>query len=217
MEAEPAGFIAPLVGAVSEYRDAKNELSRHHTWHEGRHKGGRLYPRWRPHGAATGRTSCTDLDVRSLTKAGGYRGCDRPEDGRVLVKADLNRTELRTPAAITGDENMLGVFRRCGDLNVNTAEAITGRKVEKGDPECERAKAVSIGLSYGTGAKRFVEKAKREYGAVMSLGGAKEAKRKLSRRCTRPPRPSPLRCPRSPSRSSPTPSRPPSPPRPGPR
>jgi len=169
----------PFVRAVSEYRDAKNELSRHRKWHEGRYKDGRVYPHWRPCGAATGRASCTDPNVQSLTKAGGYRSCIRPKDGRVLVKADVNQMELRVLAAVTRDENMLEVFRRGGDVNVNTAEAITGRKVEKDDPERQRAKAVNFGLSYGMGANRFLEKAKNDYGVLMSLQEAKEAKRKL--------------------------------------
>jgi DNA polymerase-1 len=74
---------------------------------------------------------------------------------------------------------MLEIFRRGGDMNINTAEAIIGRKVEKGDPERHRAKAVNFGLSFGMGAKKFLEKAKNDYGVVMSLKEAKEAKRKL--------------------------------------
>lgn len=174
-----SAYEQPLVKAVSEYRDARNELSRHRKWYEGRYKDGRVYPHWRPCGAATGRASCTDPNVQSLTKAGGYRGCVRPENGRVLVKADVNQMELRVLAAITEDENMLEVFRGGGDLNVNTAQALTGRKVEKDDPERQRAKAVNSGLSYGMGAKRFLEKAKDDYDITMTLEEAKEAKRKL--------------------------------------
>ena len=98
---------------------------------------------------------------------------------RVLVKADLNQMELRVLATITEDENMLEVFRSGGDLHINTAEAISGRKVEKGSPERQRAKAVNFGLSFGMGAKRFLEAAKNDYGVEMTLNEAKEAKRKL--------------------------------------
>lgn len=98
---------------------------------------------------------------------------------RVLAKADLNQMELRVLAAITEDENMLEVFRSGGDLHINTAEAITGRKVEKGDPARQAAKAVNFGLSFGMGAKRFLEAAKNDYGVEMTLVEAKEAKRKL--------------------------------------
>jgi DNA polymerase I len=98
---------------------------------------------------------------------------------RVLVKADLNQMELRVLAAITEDENMLEVFSSGGDLHINTAEAITGRRVEKSDPARQAAKAVNFGLSFGMGAKRFLEMAKNDYGVVMTLSEAKEAKRKL--------------------------------------
>jgi DNA polymerase I len=98
---------------------------------------------------------------------------------RVLVRADLNQIELRVLATITEDENMLDVFRSGGDLHINTAEAITGRKVKKGDPERQRAKAVNFGLSFGMGAKKFLEAARNDYGVEMTLEEAREAKRKL--------------------------------------
>lgn len=98
---------------------------------------------------------------------------------RVLVKADLNQMELRVLAAITEDENMLEIFRHGEDIHIKTAEAITRRKVKKGDPERQRAKAVNFGLSFGMGAKRFLEMARNDYGVEMTLREAKEAKRKL--------------------------------------
>lgn len=96
---------------------------------------------------------------------------------RILVKADLNQIELRVLATIIEDENMLKVFRSGGDLHINTAEAITGRKVKKGDPGRQRAKAVSFGLSFGMGAKRFLETARNDYGVEMTLEEARETKR----------------------------------------
>jgi DNA polymerase I-like protein with 3'-5' exonuclease and polymerase domains len=71
-------YDEPLVKAVSEYRDAKNELSRAYTWYEGRYKDGRVYPQWNPAGAVTGRASCKDPNIQSLTKEGGYRSCIKP-------------------------------------------------------------------------------------------------------------------------------------------
>ena len=97
----------------------------------------------------------------------------------MLVKADLSQIELRVLAAITEDENMLEVFRRGGDLHLNTAEALAGRKVNKGDPERQKAKAVNFGLSFGMGAKRFRDMAERDYGVRMTLSEAREAKQKL--------------------------------------
>jgi DNA polymerase I-like protein with 3'-5' exonuclease and polymerase domains len=68
----------PFVRAVSEYRDARNELSRTRTWYEGRYKDGRVYSQWNPGGAVTGRASCTSPNIQSLTKEGDYRNCIRP-------------------------------------------------------------------------------------------------------------------------------------------
>ena len=96
-----------------------------------------------------------------------------------MVKADVNQMELRVLAAVTEDETMLGVFRGGGDVNITTAEAITGRKIKKGDPERELAKAMNFGLSFGMGAKGFREYARERYGVTMTLEEAKEAKRKL--------------------------------------
>ena len=145
----------PLVKAVAEYRDTQSLLSRVHTWAAGRYRDGRVYPQWNPARAATGRASCTTPNVQSLPKGGGFRGYVRPQEGRVLVKADLSQIELRVLAAITEDENMLEVFGRGGDLHLNTAEVLAGCNVKKGDLERQKAKAVNFGLSFGMGAKRF--------------------------------------------------------------
>jgi DNA polymerase I len=169
----------PLIKAVAEYRDTQSSLSRVCTWAKGRYRDGRVYPQWKPAGAATGRASCTTPNVQSLPKGGGFRGCIRPVEGRVLIKADLSQIELRVLAAITEDENMLEVFRTGGDIHLNTARALAGREVHKGDPERQRAKAVNFGLSFGMGAKRFKDMAERDYGIGMSLSEAKEAKWKL--------------------------------------
>jgi DNA polymerase-1 len=96
-----------------------------------------------------------------------------------LVKADLNQIELRVLAAITEDKNMLNIFQTGGDIHLNTAEAIAGRKVEKGSAERQKAKAINFGLSFGMGAKKFQETASRDYGVQMTLSEAREAKRKL--------------------------------------
>jgi DNA polymerase I len=148
-------------------------------WAKGRYKDGRVYPQWNPAGAATGRASCTSPNVQSLPKEGGFRGCIRTEEGRVLVKADLSQIELRVLTVITEDHNMLDVFRNGGDLHLNTAEALSGRKVQKSDPERQKAKAVNFGLSFGMGPKKFRELAENEYGVRMTQSEAKEAKRKL--------------------------------------
>lgn len=174
-----SAYEHPLVKAVAEYRDTQSLLSRVRTWAAGRYRDGRVYPQWNPAGAATGRASCTTPNVQSLPKGGGFRDCIRPREGRVLVKADLSQIELRVLAAITGDENMLEVFKRGGDLHLNTAEALVGRKVSKGDPERQQAKAVNFGLSFGMGAKKFRDVAERDYGVRMTLSEARKAKRKL--------------------------------------
>jgi DNA polymerase-1 len=172
-------YAHPLVEAVAEYRDAQSLLSRVRTWAAGRYREGRVYPQWNPAGAATGRASCTSPNVQSLPKTGGFRSCVRPAEGRVLVKADLSQIELRVLAAITEDQNMLEVFGKGGDLHLATAQALAGRKVKKGDPERQRAKAVNFGLSFGMGAKGFKDVAERHYGVRMTLSEAQEAKRKL--------------------------------------
>jgi DNA polymerase-1 len=169
----------PLVKAVAEYRDTQSSLSRVRKWAEGRYRDGRVYPQWKPAGATTGRASCTTPNVQSLPKGGGFRGCIQPNEGRVLIRADLSQIELRVLAAIVEDENMLKVFGEGGDIHLATAEAVAGRKVEKGSPERQKAKAINFGLSFGMGAKKFKDTALRDYGVKMSLSEAKEAKRKL--------------------------------------
>ena len=168
-----------LAEAVAEYRNTQSLLSRVRTWAAGHYRDGRIYPQWNPAGAATGRASCTSPNVQSLPKGGDFRGCIRPLEGRVLVKADLSQIELRVLAAITEDEAMLEIFRKGEDLHLNTAEVLAGRKVKKGDPERQKAKAINFGLSFGMGAKRFKEMAASDYGVRMTLSEARDAKQKL--------------------------------------
>jgi DNA polymerase I len=166
-------FDDPLVRAVAEYREVANELSRRKSWPD-YYENGRIFPRWNPAQASTGRVSCSDPNLQSLDKkVPHYRRCIRPVEGRLFVKADLSQIELRIAAVFYEDENMLEVYRSGGDLHLRTAETITGRKVEKGSPERESAKQANFGFLYGAGIKTFVESTYRSYGIVLSEQEAK--------------------------------------------
>ena len=169
----------PLAKAISEYRNATSEISKMRKWEKDRYRDGRVYPRWSPYGSATGRVTCSEPNVQSLPKKGGWRACVRPPRGRVLVKADLSQIELRVLAAYTKDENMLEVFRGGGDIHTATAEAIVGHPVVKGSPERDAAKAVNFGFSFGMGAKRLQQYAAQNYGVELNLLEARAARRKF--------------------------------------
>lgn len=160
-------FDHPLVKAVAEYREVANELSRRKSWPE-YCENGRTYPQWNPAQASTGRVSCSDPNVQSLDKkVQHYRQCVRPEAGHLFVKVDFSQIELRIAAVVSGDQRMLEVYRSGEDLHTQTAETITGHKVEKGSPERESAKRANFGFLYGAGIKTFVEATYKDYGIVL--------------------------------------------------
>jgi DNA polymerase-1 len=81
----------------------------------------------------------------------------------VLVKADYSQIELRIAAKVSGDKGMLDAYQRGDDLHTLTAKRVLGvEQVTKEDRQL--AKALTFGLLYGMGAKRFRGYARSHYG-----------------------------------------------------
>ena len=98
--------------------------------------------------------------------------------GRSLVVADYSQAELRIAAQISGDERMLGAYRRGEDLHATTAKSLMGwENISK--EERNLAKAVNFGLLYGQGAQGLMEYARNKYGVTMTLEEAKRYRRRF--------------------------------------
>jgi DNA polymerase-1 len=127
---------------------------------------GRIHPSYRLIGAASGRMSCSTPNFQNIPRAGGYRRCVRPLDGRVLVRADYSQIELRIVASIANDATMKAAFHAGEDLHTKTARAVLGREPTKDDRQL--AKALNFGLAFGMGAPRLRGYAHDSYGVTLS-------------------------------------------------
>ncbi|MDE0882329.1 MAG: DNA polymerase [Myxococcota bacterium] len=148
-----AGMDHPAARALIVWREASKLTSTYESYTE-RQVGGRIFGRFEPLGAATGRMSCGHPNLQNIPAA--LRPCVMAPPGRVLISADYSGCELRIVAALSGDT----VFRETllsGDFHSAVASRLFGQVVSKDENAHLRhaAKAINFGLLYGMGARRL--------------------------------------------------------------
>ena len=137
---------------------------------------GRVHTSFNQTGTATGRLSSSEPNLQNIPLREGFIDIRRAfvaPKGRVLLGADYSQIELRVLAHFSGDENLIGAFRRGEDLHRRTAAEIFGVPPEKVDDRMRSvAKRVNFGIVYGITpyglardqgipqeeAKRFIER-----------------------------------------------------------
>lgn len=130
---------------------------------------GRMHADWKQMGSRAGRMSCSGPNLQQIPRAPAYRGCIRPPDGRVLVKADYSQIELRIVAEIANEARLLEAYAAGEDVHTLTAGAVLGRRNGEVTKEARQAaKAINFGLMYGCGVPTLRKTAKREYGVELS-------------------------------------------------
>ncbi len=121
---------------------------------------GRLHTRFNQTGTATGRLSSVDPNLQNIpvrTEIGRrIRKAFRAEPGMQLIAADYSQIELRVLAHMSGDENLIKVFREGRDIHTQTAAWMFGLDLDKVGAEQRRAaKTVNFGVLYGMSAHRL--------------------------------------------------------------
>ncbi len=146
----------PLATALVEYRVHQKVLSSYgDEFLSHIHPvTGRLHPRFKQLGAATGRCSCEGPNLQSIQGGDRFRGAFSAPNGRMMVTADYSGCELRILAELSKDPAFLRVFQEGGDLHSLVASSMFGKQVSKTEnPDLRsRAKAINFGLCYGMGA-----------------------------------------------------------------
>ncbi len=141
---------------------------------------GRIHPSYWQLGAATGRFSCSDLNLQQIPNEPGFRGCFVPAPGNKFVIADYSQIELRVAAVISRDPVMLNAYRTGEDLHRQTAAILTGKDPSDIDKkERQLAKAVNFGLLFAMGARGLSDYAENSYGVKMSVKEAEDFKEKF--------------------------------------
>ena len=103
---------------------------------------------------ATGRLSSSDPNLQNIPIRGEdgkeIRKAFVPEPGCLFFSADYSQIELRVMAHISGDENMIEVFREGKDLHAATAANIYKKPIDEVTrDERTKSKRANFGIIYG--------------------------------------------------------------------
>lgn len=122
---------------------------------------GKLYCQFNPCGTVSGRTSSNDPNFQNIMREGyaeipGIRTLFLPSPGNVILSADYSQAELRTCAKLSGDNNLLGIYRDSSrSLHKERAAAFYGEDYTK--EEYVKSKNINFGVTYGQSAQAFAQ------------------------------------------------------------
>lgn len=103
---------------------------------------------------ATGRLSSSDPNLQNIPVRGEdgkeIRKVFVPEPGCLFFSADYSQIELRVMAHLSGDENMINVFKKGKDLHAATAATIYKKSIDEVTrDERTKSKRANFGIIYG--------------------------------------------------------------------
>lgn len=138
----------PELKTLVEYKDIKNIFA---TFVEGlleRVEHGRIYPSFNVNGTKNaGRISHSNPNMGNMPKEGPIRNFFLPEDGNVIIGADMEQLEVTVEANLTGDKQLIRIMTEGVSKHDITAEGL-------GIPR-NTAKTVNFALQYGAQAKKL--------------------------------------------------------------
>lgn len=110
-------------------------------------------------GARSGRTSMSDPNLQNIPRSKDSpqgkmaKDCFVAPRGWVMLQADYSQLELRIAALLSGDEEMIAVFRSGVDYHLRTAQLIAHvwsmKPEDVGPVQRTAAKGVNFGVLYG--------------------------------------------------------------------
>lgn len=123
---------------------------------------GRIHAHFIQTGTGTGRFSCEDPNLQNIPVKSELgqkvRSAFVAAKGKVLLSCDYAQIDLRAAAILSGDENLVEIFRKGIDVHTGTAARVFGVKEEKVTPDMRRkAKAINFGILYGMGVTALKE------------------------------------------------------------
>ena len=117
-------------------------------------KTGHIHTSFNQTVTATGRLSSSDPNLQNIPVRGEdgkeIRKVFVPEPGCLFFSADYSQIELRVMAHLSGDENMINVFKECKDLHAATAATIYKKSIDEVTrDERTKSKRANFGIIYG--------------------------------------------------------------------
>ena len=124
----------------------------------------------------TGRMSCSNPNLQQLKKGKRYRAGFIAEEGNILYIADYSQLEIRLVAEISGDDNLLKIYKAGEDVHTSSAMLMTGKTdaSEVTKEERQAAKATNFGALYGCGPKTLRQQAISMFGILWTIDVAAE-------------------------------------------
>ncbi len=148
----------PVVRKILDYRQVAKLKS---TYADGLaafiREDGRIHGTFHQTITATGRISSAEPNLQNIPVrmelGREIRRLFVPGEGCVLVDADYSQIELRVLAHMSGDENLIGAYRKAEDSHAITASEVFHVPLSEVTPLLRRnAKAVNFGIVYGISA-----------------------------------------------------------------
>ncbi len=149
--------LHPIIEEILQYRELQKLLS---TYIDNLPKlvdtSGRIHATFLQAGTTTGRLSSNNPNMQNIptrTEQGKrIRGAFEAQKGFDLVAFDYSQVELRAVAMLSGDKNLIEIFKKGDDVHSAVASKIFGVPIEKVNSGMRRkAKIVNFGMIYGMG------------------------------------------------------------------
>ncbi len=123
---------------------------------------GKIHAHYIQTGAGTGRFACEDPNLQNLPVKSEIgqkvRGAFIAGKGKVLLSCDYAQIDLRAAAILSGDENLVEIFKNGIDVHTGTAARVFGVSEKDVTSEMRRkAKAINFGILYGMGVTALKE------------------------------------------------------------
>ena len=177
-----------IIDVLLEFRGVHKQLTGFIDGWGKRMIDGKLYPGFKISGTVTGRPSCSNPNLQQVPRDPFIRSLIGAPPGWTFFEADYSQLELRIAAILSGEPNMVQVFRTGGDIHESTYQMIMGESTEdavahiKNDQdrkaqlkeERKKAKAINFGFIYGMGWKKFMEYAETKMDLKISERQAKD-------------------------------------------
>jgi len=147
----------PIIAAILRYRELQKLVSTYvDNLPEMVDADGKLHSTFLQTGTTTGRLASRDPNVQNIparTEEGrAIRQSFVAESGYRLVAIDYSQIELRIAAILSGDPNLIDIFKRGEDVHRGVALRVFGVNAEEVTENMRRqAKVINFGILYGMG------------------------------------------------------------------
>lgn len=147
----------PIIGEILRYRELQKLVSTYiDNLPDLVEKDGKLRSTFLQTGTTTGRMASRDPNLQNIpartAEGRAIRKAFVAEPGHTLVAIDYSQIELRIAAILSGDPNLIDIFKRGEDVHHGVALRVFGVNSEEVTADMRRkAKVINFGILYGMG------------------------------------------------------------------